>query len=84
MERVAMDDVFMTGIVRQKMKVSPFYLNLRYTYQTDQAEKWVKSRKRSPLPYIFVVPPNKDRSKWPSLVREMWQKTEEIQGDYPK
>ena len=25
-----------------------------------------------------------DRSKWPSLVREMWQKTEEIQGDYPK
>jgi len=84
MERVAMDDVFMTGIVRQKMKVSPFYLNLRYTYQTDQAEKWVRSRKRSPLPYIFVVPPNKDRSKWPSLVREMWRKTEEIQGDYPK
>merc|ERR1711899_318700 len=83
-ERVAMDDVFMTGIVRQKLKVSPFYLNLRYTYQTDQAEKWVRSRKRSPLPYIFVVPPNKDRSKWPRLVREMWQKTEEIQGDYPK
>jgi len=79
-----MDDVFMTGIVRQKMKVSPFYLNLRYTYQTDQAEKWVRSRKRSPLPYIFVVPPNKDRSKWPRLVREMWRKTEEIQGDYPK
>ena len=25
-----------------------------------------------------------DRRKWPSLVREMWQKTEEIQGDYPK
>ena len=83
---------------RQKMKVSPFYLNLRYTYQTvsgdvqttcsqwsadlcqrrcwagcdfemsqDQAEKWVKSRKRSPLPYIFVVPPNKDRSYWRSM-----------------
>ena len=27
----------------------------------DQAEKWVKSRKRSPLPFIFVVPPSKDR-----------------------
>ena len=87
---------------RQKMKVSPFYLNLRYTYQTvsgdvqttcsqwsadicqrrcwagcdfemsqDQAEKWVRSRKRSPLPYIFVVPPNKDRSYWRAMTC-MW------------
>ena len=69
---------------RQKLKVSPFYLNLRYTYQTvsiwdincewnnvnnvkthsiqEQADKWVRSRKRSPLPFIFVVPPSKDRS----------------------
>jgi len=81
-DSVAMDDVYMTGIVRQKLKVSPFYLNLRYTYQTEQADKWVRSRKRSPLPFIFVVPPSKDRSRWPSLVREMWQKTKEIQSDY--
>jgi len=81
-DSVAMDDVYMTGIVRQKLKVSPFYLNLRYTYQTEQADKWVRSRKRSPLPFIFVVPPSKDRSRWPHLVREMWQKTQEIQADY--
>ena len=125
----------------------------------DQAEKWVRSRKRSPLPFIFVVPPSKDRfdifvflysvfcffiplslslcatqgtppvkkecflcpnylsragvsppsfrtmakriffrskrailrrktiectrrNRWPHLVREMWQKTKEIQADY--
>jgi len=81
-DSVEMDDVYMTGIVRQKLKVSPFYLNLRYTYQTEQAEKWVRSRKRSPLPFIFVVPPSKDRSRWPHLVREMWEKTQEIQADY--
>jgi len=50
------DDVYMTGLVREHLHVSPFYLNLRYTYELDRPTKWLYSKKKKPLPFIFVVP----------------------------
>merc|ERR1711962_547170 len=76
-----MDDVYMTGLVRERLGVSPFYLNLRYSYQQARARKWVRSSKRSPLPFIFVVSSGDDRD-WPELVRSLWRKSTELQSDY--
>ena len=50
------DDVYMTGMVREYLGVSPFYLNLRYTYELGRPIKWLHSKKKKPLPFIFVVP----------------------------
>ena len=49
------DDVYMTGLVREYLRVSPFYLNLRYTYELGRPTKWLHSKKKKPLPFIFVV-----------------------------
>ena len=46
----------MTGMVREYLGVSPFYLNLRYTYELSRPTKWLHSKKKKPLPFIFVVP----------------------------
>jgi len=75
------DDVYMTGLVRERLGVSPFYLNLRYTYEQARARKWIGSKKRTPLPFIFVVSNHED-SDWPGLVRSLWRKSEDIQLDY--
>ena len=51
--------------LRRKQRVGEWkmkpYISKKYFVQ-EQADKWVRSRKRSPLPFIFVVPPSKDRS----------------------
>jgi hypothetical protein len=35
------DDVFVTGIIRELAKVEPFYLNLRYLYEPQKYRKWL-------------------------------------------
>lgn len=35
------DDVFVTGILREKAHVEPFYLNLRYSYEPEDYRKWL-------------------------------------------
>ena len=57
---IAQDDVYMTGVVREHLGISPFYLNQRYTYELDRPIKWVLSKKNQPLPFIFVVSNLKD------------------------
>ena len=57
---IARDDVYMTGVVREHLGISPFYLNQRYTYELDRPIKWVVSKKTQPLPFIFVVSNSKD------------------------
>jgi hypothetical protein len=37
------DDVFVTGILRELIAIEPFYLNLRYTYETRKYRKWLDS-----------------------------------------
>ena len=43
------------------MMIMTVNMRMMMMLRQDQAEKWVRSRKRSPLPFIFVVPPSKDR-----------------------
>ena len=79
------DDVYMTGMVREHLGVSPFYLNLRYTYELGRPTKWLHSKKKKPLPFIFVVPDLSSSStttsrSWADLVRSLWSKSEQIQS----
>ena len=81
------DDVYMTGMVREYLGVSPFYLNLRYTYELGRPTKWLYSKKKKPLPFIFVVPDLSSSStirspsrSWADLARSLWSKSEQIQS----
>jgi len=79
------DDVYMTGMVREYLGVSPFYLNLRYTYELGRPNKWLHSKKKKPLPFIFVVPDTSSSSSsrsWSELVRSLWSKSEQIQSHH--
>ena len=49
------DDVYLMGFVRDYLGISPFYLNLRYTYETIRPYKWLHSKNFQPLPFLFVV-----------------------------
>jgi len=75
-----LDDVYMTGLVREYLGVSPFYLNLRYTYELSRPTKWLHSKKRKPLPFIFVVSDANSNRSWSELVRSLWSKSEKIQS----
>ena len=57
---ISLDDVYMTGLVREYLGISPFYLNQRYTYELDRPISWLVSKKNQPLPFIFVVSNSKD------------------------
>ena len=57
---ISLDDVYMTGLVREYLGISPFYLNQRYTYELDRPISWLVSKKTQPLPFIFVVSNSKD------------------------
>ena len=59
-QRIPLDDIYMTGMVREYLDVSPFYLNPRYTYEMSRPYKWLKSSNFQPLPFIFVVPESKN------------------------
>lgn len=38
------DDVYVTGILRELAHVEPFYLNLRYAYDPEEYRKWLSSK----------------------------------------
>jgi len=72
-------NVYMTGLVRDHLNVSPFYLNLRYTYELDRANRWLRNNNNIPLPFIFVVNSNESyNSDWPQTARLLWEKSEEV------
>jgi len=75
---ITLDDVYMTGLVREYLGISPFYLNQRYTYELDRPIKWVVSNKNQPLPFIFVVSNSKE-TRWPETVKKLWRKSEQVQ-----
>jgi len=77
------DDVYMTGLVREYLGISPFYLNLRYTYELGRPLKWLHSKKMKPLPFIFVVPElssSPSSRSWADLMRSLWWKSEQMQS----
>jgi len=78
-QRIPLDDIYMTGMVREYLDVSPFYLNPRYTYEMSRPYKWLKSSNFQPLPFIFVVPESKNERSWSTIVQEIWKKSEKIQ-----
>lgn len=79
---LSIDDVYMTGLVREHLGVSPFYLNLRYTYELGRPTKWLYSKKKKPLPFIFVVSDSTSNRSWSELVRSLWSKSEQIQSHH--
>lgn len=84
MDAVIPDDVYMTGMIREYLHISPFYLNLRYSYEQGRARRWLNSLQPfTPLPFIFVVhsviAQNRD---WTELARSLWDKTVRIQQDF--
>jgi len=75
---ISLDDVYMTGLVREYLGISPFYLNQRYTYELDRPISWLVSKKTQPLPFIFVVSNSKD-PRWQETVKKLWRKSEQVQ-----
>jgi len=80
------EDVIMTGLVREHLEVSPIYLNLRYTYERSQAERWLNNgQPYTPLPFLFVVQSNNIEERiWSNLVKSLWSKSVKIQEDFDK
>jgi len=78
-QQIPLDDIYMTGMVREYLEVSPFYLNPRYTYEMSRPYKWLKSSNFQPLPFIFVVPESKNERSWSTIMQEIWKKSEKIQ-----
>jgi len=75
---VPWDDIYMMGMVREHLNISPFYLNLRYTYELGRPYKWLQKKYLQPLPFLFVVSDNKDKRSWSNTVRQLWRKSEMI------
>jgi len=49
------DDVFVTGVIREIIGVEPYYMNLRYTYEPQNYRKWLQERKTlRKIPFMIV------------------------------
>lgn len=68
------DDIYVTGMLREALGISPFYLNLRYTYDPNRAERWLIQGKMVPLPFLFVALDISD-GKWTQLAKKLWIKS---------
>ncbi|KAK4295581.1 hypothetical protein Pmani_031867 [Petrolisthes manimaculis] len=53
--RVWVDDVWVTGLVAAALRLTPYYLNLRYSYDHQELVLWAADASPStPPPYTFV------------------------------
>jgi len=71
-------DVYLTGLVRDRVGVNPLYLNLRYSYDESGARRWLASKFPAPLPYLFVVF-NSPQRLWSGLVKDLWKRSKKLQ-----
>ena len=82
------DDMFITGVLREKLGFKPFYLNLRYSYDKTNYLRWLQgsaARKNSnlqPLPYLFVKIGN--GADWQDQWRNLWTKTMQVHATETK
>ena len=68
------DDAFVTGLVAERAGVQHFYMNLRYTYEPSELEKWLEPERVGPLPYMVSHMDTETRG-WSELALKLWQKT---------
>lgn len=67
------DDVYVTGVLRELVEKEPFYLNLRYSYEPAEYRKWLADRRQRKMPFMIV---HVERgSKFSKEMNHMWRKT---------
>lgn len=78
MPLVLHDPIYVMGLLREYLGVSPFYLNLRYTSDEKSYLKWLRPEAPPlPLPYLFATLDTRT-SGWQEMMRRMWSKTKTI------
>ena len=71
------------GVLREKLNIKPFYLNLRYSYDEKNYLKWLQGHGKQvsvlsqPLPYLFVRINTKNVG-WQQIYKQLWSKTIEV------
>jgi len=76
------DDVFVTGILRELAKVDPFYLNLRYNYDAHKHRAWLREPMVRKAP--FMVTHVERGHKFADEMRDLWNKCELFWGETRK
>ncbi|CAG7822694.1 unnamed protein product [Allacma fusca] len=67
------DDVYVTGVLRELVDKEPFYLNLRYSYEPEEYRKWLSDRRPRKIPFMIV---HVERGpKFSEEMNHMWRKT---------
>ncbi|KAG0718401.1 Beta-1,3-galactosyltransferase 5 [Chionoecetes opilio] len=71
--RVWVDDLWVTGLLAEVLRLRPHYLNLRYSYDHDTLATWAaRARPHAPPPYTFVhLDPS--RHNWRFTLDTLWQ-----------
>ncbi|XP_059079442.1 UDP-GalNAc:beta-1,3-N-acetylgalactosaminyltransferase 1-like [Tigriopus californicus] len=73
-------DIYVTGLIRQALRISPKYLNLRYSNDEQSYMKWLESKSTLPLPYIFVTLNASNPDGMVDVFKRLWTKTISIQN----
>ena len=74
------DNIYIMGVLREKLNIKPFYLNLRYSYEEKNYLKWLQGHGKQanvlsqPLPYLFVRINTKNLD-WRQIYKQLWSKT---------
>ncbi|KAK8728163.1 hypothetical protein OTU49_009145, partial [Cherax quadricarinatus] len=72
--RIWVDDVWVTGLLVESLRIQPHYLNLRYSYDHNDMAAWTgRARPASPPPYIFAHLDPACPDWWPTL-RTLWRR----------
>ena len=68
------------GLLREKLHIKPFYLNLRYSYDDQNYLRWLQGSSNPtninprPLPYMFVRI-NTKQLGWANICKQLWTKS---------
>ena len=71
------------GLLREKLNVKPFYLNLRYSYDDTNYLRWLQDYNKPanlldrPMPYLFVKL-NTTKWGWQDTSKRLWEKTIQV------
>ncbi|XP_076056213.1 uncharacterized protein LOC143034153 [Oratosquilla oratoria] len=77
LRRLWVDDVWITGVLAEAIGVTPYYLNLRYTYDPDELTEWLeRARADAPPPYM-VAHLDPSRPDWRRTVERLWSHAQE-------
>ena len=66
------DDVYMTGVLAELSNTRHFYLNLRYSYDSDNVMKWLAHSSHLPPPYI-IYHTNPQTPNYNTLIKTAWE-----------